>query len=165
MSDNRIQKTRIEKPELLTAIPVGPPPIPVGPPPIPGCPPLWNPDAAACWSLLFTPVFGAFLIATNWRTLGKPEKAATSMIWVLVAIGGLLLSIVIVSQSFATNSGTVLLLTWYFIQARPQALFLKEAYGKNYPRKSWGLPFLAGVGIWVVVLLIGSIVHMVMGYD
>lgn len=155
--------------EFKTAEPFA---IPVGPPAIPVCPPLWNPDAAACWSMLFTPVFGAYLIATNWRALGKPEKAATSMIWLWVAIGCLLLAIVIYGvtdtstiERLGSMPGTVLLLIWYFIQARPQSLFLKEAHGNNYPKKSWVLPFLAGVSMWVVVLLIGSIAHMIKGVD
>lgn len=142
LSDNKFQT-----PEPLTAIPV--------------CPPLWNPDAAACWSILFTPVFGAYLVATNWRALGKPEKAATSMIWLWVAVGGLLLAIVIYGVTDPSTTerpwsmpGWVLLLPWYFIQARPQVLFLKKAFGNNYPKKSWKAPLLAGVGalaLWISI--------------
>lgn len=32
---------------------------------------LWNPNAAANWSLLFTPLFGAYLHMLNWRSLGE----------------------------------------------------------------------------------------------
>ena len=32
-------------------------------------PALWNPNAAASWSLLFSPAFGAFLHMKNWQAL------------------------------------------------------------------------------------------------
>ena len=41
-------------------------------------PPLWNPNAAAMWSLLFSPVFGALVHMKNWQAMGEPEKAAAS---------------------------------------------------------------------------------------
>ena len=41
-------------------------------------PPLWNPNAAANWSLLFSPAFGAFVHMKNWQALGEPEKAANA---------------------------------------------------------------------------------------
>ena len=33
-------------------------------------PPLWNPGAAMAWSLLFSPIFGAFVHMKNWQALG-----------------------------------------------------------------------------------------------
>jgi hypothetical protein len=39
-------------------------------------PALWNPNAAAGWSLLFTPAFGAFLHARNgtrWGVIARPK--------------------------------------------------------------------------------------------
>ena len=36
---------------------------------------LWNPDAAACWSMLFTPLFGTILVIRNWEALGEPKRA------------------------------------------------------------------------------------------
>ena len=53
---------------------------------------LWNPRAAADWSILFTPVFGAWLQARNWKNLNEPDKAAKSMNWVNVGIVILILS-------------------------------------------------------------------------
>lgn len=31
---------------------------------------LWNPNAAVNWSVLFTPIFGAWIQAKNWKALG-----------------------------------------------------------------------------------------------
>ena len=38
-------------------------------------PALWNPNAASSWSLLFSPIFGAYLHMQNWQALGQPDKA------------------------------------------------------------------------------------------
>jgi hypothetical protein len=46
---------------------------------------IWNPNAAASWSVLFTPLFGALLHAQNWTVLGEPERARKSMRWAYVS--------------------------------------------------------------------------------
>jgi hypothetical protein len=47
-----------------------PTPPPTGPPPA-----LWNPKAAAYWSLLFSPAFGAFVHARNADAMGRVDEA------------------------------------------------------------------------------------------
>ena len=47
---------------------------------------LWNPNAAANWSLLFTPAFGAYLHAQNWRAMGEQDRASASMRWLFVGL-------------------------------------------------------------------------------
>ena len=42
-------------------------------------PKLWNPNAATLWSLLFSPVFGAWIHAKNWEELGNEEESRNSM--------------------------------------------------------------------------------------
>jgi hypothetical protein len=49
-------------------------------------PNLWNPGAAANWSLLFSPAFGAFLHMKNWEALGEPAKAAAAKKWVVLTL-------------------------------------------------------------------------------
>ena len=39
-------------------------------------PPLWNPGAAASWSLLLSPVFGAILHMKNWQAMGEQTAGA-----------------------------------------------------------------------------------------
>ena len=48
---------------------------------------VWNPDAAAGWSLIFSPVFGSYLHMCNWRTLSEPKKEASSKTWFYISIG------------------------------------------------------------------------------
>ena len=48
--------------------------------------PIWNPNAAASWSLPFSPVFGAYLHMLNWRSLGEEAKAATARTWLIAGL-------------------------------------------------------------------------------
>ena len=41
---------------------------------------IWNPNAASNWSIIFTPAFGSYLHALNWRTLGEEEHARSAML-------------------------------------------------------------------------------------
>ncbi len=45
---------------------------------------LWNPDAIASWSLLFTPVFGSYFVMKNWQSIGDTEKARTAQNWLFI---------------------------------------------------------------------------------
>lgn len=131
-------------------------------------PPLWNPSAAARWSLLFTPIFGAWLHAKNWSALGEKEKAAQSKNW---AIGCLLATIGIgVFAGFLPDSRLIdaasrganigLLVAWYFANARPQIEHISRKFGTTYARRGWGKPIAYAVAamlaffICVVVLVV-----------
>jgi hypothetical protein len=133
-------------------------------------PALWNPSAAANWSLLFSVVFGAVLHMKNWEALGEPEKAASSKKW---AIGALVFFVAMILFSvFATNEkladgltkilGFALLLTWYFSSGRAQQRYVLAKFGKNYPRRGWlkpiGWALLAILGFIIVAGLIGGLI-------
>ncbi len=120
---------------------------------------LWNPNAAANWSLLFTPIFGSYLNTKNWRELGETSRARSSHIWfwlsILIVIIGLFL------PAGAAGVGFVYLIVWYFAAGRKQAKFIKEKYGSDYNRRSWVKPLLVAValiiGFFIVfAVLIGS---------
>jgi hypothetical protein len=81
-------------------------------------PALWNPGAAASWSLLLSPAFGAIL---------HPHNRAIPL--------------------FNRLCSFVLLLSWYFASGKPQVDFVKSRYGKQYPRKGWSQPLLIAFGI------------------
>jgi len=118
-------------------------------------PPLWNPNVAANWSLLFSPAFGAYLQMRNWQALGEPEKASNSKTWVIIVLV-ILLTLPLVAvlvpgmsglQRFSSSVGIVLLIAWYVTSGREQTQYVKERFGKTYPRKGWGLPLLAALGV------------------
>ena len=139
-------------------------------------PTLWNPNAAANWSLLLSPAFGAFLHMKNWQALGEPAKAASAKVWAIlslvVLIGGSTVSALLPNIRAADGLSRILLfcllITWYFVSARAQARYVQERFGKSYPRKGWGKPLLVAllvfagfVAAFVVVGLVGAVLTRV----
>jgi hypothetical protein len=132
-------------------------------------PPLWNPTAAAAWSLLFSPIFGAVLHMKNWQALGKTKEAAASKRWVIGCIAAMVAVLVLTvlfpeSKSidrWTTFGGFVLLIAWYAASARDQIQFVNFGYGKDYIRRGWGKPFLyvllAFVAMMVAVIVLAVV--------
>jgi hypothetical protein len=113
-------------------------------------PALWNPGAAANWSLLFSPAFGAFLHMRNWEALGESGKAATAKKWFVLSLSVLALggaASVLLPNNKSIDAtlrllGIALLFGWYFSSGRSQMRYVKSRFGKLYPRKGWGKPIL-----------------------
>ena len=124
---------------------------------------LWNPNAAANWSLLFSPAFGSYLHMLNWRSLGESERAAASQKWFYAGVGLVVLSLLVglfsSDTDFARALGGIFLLSWYFVSARGQAAYVKDKFGTAYVHRPWGKPLgvAAGVlvGVYVIAITIG----------
>ena len=108
---------------------------------------LWNPSAAAAWSLLLSPVFGAWIHARNWQELGRPEEARKSMWWVyggaaylclLLALSGL------VTARETSPLGMIFFASWYLWSGLAQVKLVKA--GLAYEKKEWTKPLLMGIG-------------------
>lgn len=116
-------------------------------------PAMWNPNAAASWSLLLTPVFGAFIQMKNWRAMGNEYNARISGMWAawsLAILIGTAFAGVLLPESKAFDMGTrllgfALLIAWYYSSGKKQMTHVAARYGKNYQRKGWGKPLLLGV--------------------
>lgn len=139
-------------------------------------PVLWNPNAAANWSLLLTPAFGPFLHAANWRVLGRPDRAAKNMIWVwatlaLMAINLFGTMILPNSEYFARVMQVGLigsLASWYFLQGRVQSRYVEQVLGDEYVRKEWGRPLSIAAfafGAYIVLFFVTAIVTYTPGQD
>ncbi len=131
---------------------------------VPGeaAPELWNPDAAACWSLVFSPAFGAFLHMKNWEALGESSKAAAAKMWVVITIATII-GLVVAAAFLPHNkdlagvlrfSNLGLLLTWYYASGKPQAHFVKSRFGKQYPKKGWARPLMIAIAAIIGFLVI-----------
>jgi hypothetical protein len=130
-------------------------------------PALWNPNAAANWSLLFTPLFGALLQMKNWMALDEPEKAAASKRWAIVTCIYLIVDTGLTVwqpgspdvTALRRSGGLGLLIAWYFASARGQARYVKARFGDGYPRKRWRLPILYALlgylGLFAMAAIIG----------
>jgi hypothetical protein len=124
-------------------------------------PPLWNPGAAANWSLVLSPAFGAFLLAKNWDALGEPKRARSQRIWAWLCVVAILFSIFwpLINSSFSEVGVSVnlwfvaYLLCWYGIAARPQITLVDEMFGKEYRRRGWLVPIFLTLLLLVGVIL------------
>ena len=129
-------------------------------------PPLWNPNAAASWSLLFTPVFGTILHWRNWSAMGETKHAAAAKTWLIAAVVVIIVLLVLIYAGLAARgtvriANVVFLLTWYFAAAKPQAKAVAERFGEAYPRRGWLVPIAIALtaiiaaiaGITVLLLL------------
>jgi hypothetical protein len=115
---------------------------------------LWNPTAAALWSLVFTPAFGAWLHMRNWERLGQPDKARQARYW----FAGMLLTAI---ASYAAGAAGALLgredlsVPWWASlalfgawgagSAYQQIKHVDDHHGESYARRSWAAPILIGV--------------------
>ncbi|MEO3715303.1 hypothetical protein [Roseateles flavus] len=133
--------------------------------PTPARPPrLWNPNAAAAWSLFFSPVFGALLHMKNWEAMGEHARAAQSRQWAVgmaVAIGLLML----VSLFAVGNRGmellcnltsVTLLVAWYYGSGKAQTTRVLARFGRGYPRRGWVEPVLIAVAVLLALTALAS---------
>ena len=130
-------------------------------------PPLWNPNAAASWSLLFSPIFGAWLHMKNWQALGETQKAAASKTWIVLSIAFLVVIAVLSGflpeskgmDALARFGGLGLLVAWYYNIGKSQNAFVLARFGRDYPRKGWlkplGIALLVCLAFFIVVVVIG----------
>ncbi|OAM30022.1 MULTISPECIES: hypothetical protein [Eikenella] len=135
-----------------------------------GTPELWNPNAAACWSLLFSPIFGAALHMLNARALGDQEleKLNKAFIWGMLAVVAIAIPIFVIFDIGTNVLGLALLGAWYGGVGRKQVAQVKDEFGTDYPRKSWGKPIFFGIlgvcGLFVysfIVIFVLSMMGMV----
>ena len=103
-------------------------------------PKLWNPNAAANWSLLFSPIFGAWLQGKNWKELNEWDEAKKSMMWVYFGFLFIIVSVYL-PENYRFPLGFSFLIAWYFTSGKKQIKYFKEK-GINYQKKSWGKPIL-----------------------
>jgi hypothetical protein len=120
-------------------------------------PALWNPNAAAGWSLLFTPAFGAFLHARNADAMGRHSEAKANKVWFYVIIayfGFTLMPISFIPELFFRLARLGLLLGWYFNLGRDQIKYVNEAWGYGYERKPWTKPLITALCCLVATFIV-----------
>lgn len=135
-------------------------------------PPLWNPNVAAAWSLVFGIMFGSWILMKNWQALGRPDKAAASQRWLIGTTLLFLVSFTLAVTKLNSLSGSfgrynfifsiAVLIAWYVISAREQVRFIATMYGKSYQHRSWATPLLYGLLAFVGVGIAGAIAGFIM---
>lgn len=135
-----------------------PTPPPTGPPPA-----LWNPKAAAYWSLLFSPAFGAFVHARNADAMGRVDEAKANRRWFYVLIAYLgftfvtIFIFVPVPQGLLELVPTGLLFGWYLSLGKKQVGYVEGTWQAAYKRKPWKEPLLVASGCLIVTFIVFSV--------
>ena len=115
-------------------------------------PVLWNPTVAALWSLLLggSPLFGAILVAQNWKRLPDSPPAKATGVWVSAALLLHLASLVLFLAArpgglVVTESlSLALLIAWYFGSCRRQSAYIDRQLQNQYFRRGWQKPLVIG---------------------
>jgi fatty acid desaturase len=130
-------------------------------------PALWNPGAATAWSLPFSPAFGAFLHAKNAKALGREDEAKKNWIWFYATLGYLGLMVIMaflpIPDALSRVVGLGMLLGWYLSTGKKQVEYVKNTWGTDYPRKTWGKPIGIAICCIVVFLIACVIFGLILG--
>lgn len=124
---------------------------------------LYNPNVGFSLSLFFTPVFGAWIILKNWKSLGEKRQAIHARYW----FKGLLIFYLLYFflpwfDDYSYLAFIIPLLAWYFVEGRLQATYLKRTRIK-YKKKPWLKPILIGIAGVVAALLLATIGDATLG--
>jgi hypothetical protein len=137
-------------------------------------PSLWNPNAAANWSLLFSPAFGAFLHARNAEALGRADEAKANRKWFFASMS--YFGLVFVSDFFPAIPDALfravafgLLFGWYFSLGRKQITYVKKTWPDGYQRKPLTMPLLIAFGslvaLFIAIFILGMATELLLGSD
>jgi len=105
---------------------------------------LWNPDAAAAWSLWVTPLFGTVLQWLNARTLRDADLARTSLQWVAVCAIATAFAMAhmlqheqsVASLQVASSLLSPLACIWYIASGREHSKRIIACHGRRYRKRS-----------------------------
>jgi hypothetical protein len=125
---------------------------------------LWRPSAVAVWSLVFTPVFGSYLLMRNWQALGQPHAAAAARRWLLASLGVLGLELFAGAINRRLNGGFPLvqwlalawLGLWLLAAAMPQWQLVRRRFGRAYARREWNAALASAVAFGAVSWSVGA---------
>ncbi len=126
-------------------------------------PEIWNPDAAGNWSLLFTPAFGSFIQAQNWKELNQPSKATASMAWFFVSLLATIAFFMLSNTQYLLGFAFWYLIIWYVFSGRKQSKYVKETHGDAITKKGWGKPLALAFVIWLVLAFVILVVRAALG--
>ncbi|MET0983443.1 MAG: hypothetical protein ABWY02_15165 [Telluria sp.] len=119
---------------------------------------LWRPSAVAAWSLVFTPVFGSYLLMRNWQALGQPQAAVAARRWLRASLGVLALELIAGAINRRLNGGfpfmqwlaLAWLGLWLLAAALPQWQLVRRRFGRAYARQEWNGALATAVAFGVL---------------
>ena len=124
-------------------------------------PKLWNPTAAVIWAILFSPVFGAWLHAINWRELGEEKLAKQNMyfVWGVVALDLAIFFVLMFTdiQLPRFRLAAAIWAAWFAVLGKKQIDFVRNEVNNDYDKKKWGKP------IGLAILAVFAYSAMILG--
>jgi hypothetical protein len=118
---------------------------------------LWNPEAAAMLSVVFSPVFGACIHALNWKTLGNQRLFKASLLWTLPGIVLPFVAGALLPLWLASSIGVAYLGAWYLFAAIGQVRHVRNSLNGAYARRGWLPPIICAlVALTLVLFAVGS---------
>ena len=128
---------------------------------------LWNPIAAALWSLLLSPALGAYLHMRNWERLDQPDQARRARYWFAgtfaITLAGYLLAaaaVLLERDDLVVPwwTGLALFGIWVVFSAYPQISHVDDRLGETYTRRSWSGPLLIALAANCAIPFITGII-------
>lgn len=131
-------------------------------------PALWNPAAAALWSLALSPAFGAWLHMCNWERLGDQERAQEARAWFAMSCGLHAVNLLIVLLGAALHREVVIphsvslafLAVWYIRSGHAQVRHVDPLHGAGYVRRPWLAPLLLGAAAITVLVVLTAVPYL-----
>lgn len=132
-------------------------------------PALWRPSAVAVWSLLFTPVFGSWLLMHNWQVLGQAQAARTARRWLRASMAVLMLELLAGAINERVNGSTPLaqliglawLGLWLLAAAAPQWQLVRRRFWRRHARRGWNgalaMAVACGLACWTAGFILTSV--------
>ena len=119
-------------------------------------PPLFNPSWSSSFAVLFGLPVACALHAMNWKNLGNDSLAKTN--WIVAAIVMLgSFAVIAFAPLFWGLFLLISLFVWYFAIGKKQQKFVKENYGKDYPRRNMWLAALVGFVFSIIFFTICNV--------
>lgn len=128
---------------------------------------LWNPIAAALWSLLLTPALGAYLHMRNWERLEQPVQARRARYWFAgtfaISLTGYLLAAaaaLLEREDLVVPwwTGLALFGIWVVFSAYSQISHVDDHHGETYTRRPWAAPLLIALAANCVFPIISGVI-------
>ena len=97
---------------------------------------------------MFTPVFGSYLVYKNWISIGEAQRIRTAKIWFIVSL------IMLLPYMVVPALGMLYIIVWYFGSQRKQTKYVRERWGKTYPKRKWSKPLLVAFSIVITLYIV-----------
>jgi hypothetical protein len=134
--------------------------------------PIWNPRAAAAWSLLFSPIFGSILYVINWRALDETQRARRVRTWLFVSIVFYLARMALTATPLVAAEvrpavelisiafGLVYFIVWYVAAGREQIDYVDTRFQNGYAKRAWARPLLIALLVSIVLTTLPRLVGL-----